>query len=227
MYAPKWSLLASCLFALGAHAATVTVNVGDDDGFGGTQGGQSQAGDAFAVFSSPAIAPGFYSGAAATDVTTQEPWSPYVFSFTFAWDTTALSSIDRAVLMVQSGSVGRRTDDSGFGFAKVFADSGSGPVSLGDFLTESTGEAASAFEESVKVHTFDARSFITAGSMGSLILVIDGSNLTAPVDQFALDFASLTINQPVPEPTTTALMLLGIGGLALKRLRSRGAVGVK
>jgi hypothetical protein len=63
--------------------------------------------------------------------------------------------------------------------------------------------------------------------MGSLILVIDGSNLTAPVDQFALDFASLTINQPVPEPTTTALMLLGIGGLALKRLRSRGAVGVK
>jgi hypothetical protein len=192
-----------------SHASTFVALVGDDDGFGGTQGASSTPGAAFSVFSTPTIAPGNYIGAAGTDATTQSPWGPYTFTFSLNWDTTSLSSIDSAVVEIQSGSVGRRSDGSGFGFAKVSASSGGAFVSLGDLLSVSTGAAASALEESVKLSTFDIAPFITPNSTGSLTIRIDGSSLSAPVDQFALDFVRLSVTQ-VPEPSSASLVGAGI-----------------
>jgi hypothetical protein len=214
-----WGSTALALAALSTpvSATTVVVMVGDDDGFGGTQGPISTPGQPFTNFSSPAILPGTYTGVAGTDATTQSPWTPYTFIFAFSWSTAGLSAIDSAVAQIQTGSVARRTDGSGFGFAKVTASSGGAFVSLGDFWSSSTGATASVLEESVKLHTFDVKSFLTPNSTGTLTIRIDGSTLTAPVDQFAMDFARLTVTQ-VPESSTAILLSTG----ALLLLASRG-----
>jgi hypothetical protein len=202
------AMLALAALSAPVSAATVVVMVGDDDGFGGTQGPISTPGQPFTTFFSPTIAPGTYTGVAGTDVTTQSPWAPYTFIFTFSWNTAGLSAIDSAVAQIQSGSVGRRTDGSGFGFANVSASSGGAFMPMGEFWSSSTGTSASTLEESVKLHTFDVKSFLTPNSVGTLTIRIDGSTLTAPVDQFAIDFARLTVTQ-VPEPSTALLLAVG------------------
>lgn len=196
-----------------ANAGGVVFFIGDDDGFGGTQGATSNAGDGFANFSSPSIAPGAYFNAAGTDSTTQSPWSPYTFTFQFAWDTTGLSPISEAKVSFLSGSVARRTDGSGFGFADVIATSGGSSLNLGNFLTASTGATASSLEESVKLHTFDVLPLITGGTSGLLTIRIDGTILNNPVDQFSLDYGKLSIVQTVPEPSVALLLAAGIIGL--------------
>jgi hypothetical protein len=213
-------LVAIAALSMSVSAAPVVVMVGDDDGFGGTQGAISSPGQPFAVFSSPGIVPGTYIDVAATDVTTLSPWTPYIFTFTFSWNTIGLSAIESAVAQIQSGSVGRRTNGSGFGFATVSASSGGSFVSLGDFLTSSTGAAASNLEESVKLHTFDVASFLAPNSSGILTIRIDGSALTAPVDQFAIDFARLTVAQ-VPEAPTALMLSVGALLLAMRCRRRR------
>jgi hypothetical protein len=212
------TLLTTCCAFAAAGAATVAVTVGDDDGFGGTQGPISVPGTPFTAFPTPAIGPGTYVGDVGTDVTTQSPWTPYVFIFNFAWDTIALTSIDSAIIQVQSGSVGRRADGSGFGFAKVSVNSGSGFTPLDDFWSTSTGANASSLEENVKLHAFDVKSFISAGTSGVLTLRVDGSALTGPADQFALDFSRLTVSQ-VPEAGTALLLCLGLLPVALASRR--------
>lgn len=197
-----------------ANAAPIIVLVGDDDGFGGTQGANSNPGDPYANFASPSIAPGTYTATTGMDATTEFPWSPYVFEFVFLYDASSFSSITAATLSIQSGSLARRLDGSGFGFATVTADGGSGVVGLGDFWDVSTGAVASPLEESVKERLFDVSSLVVAG-LGSLTIRVDGSGLVAPVDQFAVDFARLTIDgrtAAVPEPT--GVLLVGIGLIA-------------
>jgi len=209
--------LLACTVSAHAAAATVVVMIGDDDGFVGTQGNHSHPGDSFSVFSTPALAPGTYANSAGTDVTTVTPWTPYIFTFQFAWDTASLTSIDAAQVLIQSGSLGRRSDASGFGFAQVFANAGAGPISLGSLLSVSTGASASALEESVKASTFDVKSLITPSSSGVLTIKIDGTGLANPADQFAFDFAMLTITQAVPELPTLALFGIGIIGILARR----------
>ncbi|MCP5200424.1 MAG: hypothetical protein H6977_10445 [Gammaproteobacteria bacterium] len=201
--------LALLLLTSRAPALTLSVMVGDDDGFGGTQGLNSDAGDPYTNFAGPVIAPSgaAYVGTAGLDASTAAPWTPYAFEFTFDWDTTALASVADARVTVQSGSVARRGDGSGYGFAQVSASG----VGLGDFWSQGTGAAASAAEENVKAHVFDVSTFIAPAAHGSLTVRVDGTALVNPVDQFALDFAVLSISgTPVPLPP--AALLLG-GGL--------------
>ena len=217
------AMVAGALVAPAVNAASRVVTIGDDDGFGETQGAKSTPGQSFAVFASPSIGPGSYSGASATDVTTTAPWSPYSFAFTFNWDTVGLTSLDSAVVQVQSGSLGRRSDGSGFGFAKVSVSTGGSFTLLGNFWSTNTGSAASSLEESVKLHTFDVKSYVSANSTGKLTLLIDGSTLAAPVDQFALDFARLTVTQVPEVPTAPMLVVGGLALLAIRRIGQRNA----
>ena len=190
-----------------SHGATLVIMQGDDDGFGGTQGASSQHGDPFGVFNSPSIAPGTWFGESGTDVATESPWTAYSFNLPFFWDTSSLQTITSAAVSIQTGSLGRRTNNTGYGYAAVSLN---GNV-IGPLLSVSTGSAGSPEEESVRLLTFDATPFIAAGQTGTLTVLIDGSSLISPnpVDQFALDFARLEINgDPVPEPGSVFLLPL-------------------
>jgi hypothetical protein len=189
-------------------AVTQSVTVGDDDGFGGTQGADSNPGDPYSNFTVPSLPPGAHSGAAATDATTVSPWRPYVFEFVFAFDASSLASLTSATVTIQTGSLARRTDGSGFGFAPVTGDGGGGPVALGDLLTLGTGIAGSPLEESVKVGVFDVLALVGTAGPATLVVRIDGSMLAAPADQFAIDFARLDLTgTPSGDPTLTSLTL--------------------
>ena len=193
----------------------VTVMIGDDDGFGGTQWADSDPGDPYTNFSSPAIAPGSYRNLDAMDVATENPWTPYTFVLDFAWDTTGLANVSSAEVLIQTGSLARRSDGSGFGFAPVAGESslGGGPIDLGELLDVDTGVSASALEESVKASVFDVAGLILPGTSGVLTLTIDGSGLSSPVDLFAFDFAQLTIvGSPIPSPSAlgAGLALLAV-----------------
>lgn len=215
-----------------AHAGVVTVMIGDDDGFGGTQGAMSTPGDSYSnAAAAPlgAIAPGSYSNAAATDINTEAPWEVYIFTFEFAYDASSLSTIGGATVEVQHGSLSRRSAGSspGFGFAAVSATTGGPATGLGDFFTTVTGVAGTAHEESVKRSSFDVTSLIAAGSMGVLTVTIDGTGISPnPVDLFAIDFARLTLRGDmvqVPEPTPLALFGLGLAGIGFAARRKRKA----
>lgn len=212
------------------RADIITVMIGDDDGFGGTQGTNSDPGDPYFNFGSPNILPGgTYVNEAGLDVATTSPYTPYVFEFSFAFDATSLASITSATVTIQSGSVARRIyldadPELGFGHAIVTADGGSGSIGLGEFWTTSTGLRGSSDEENVKAHIFDVSALITPSSTGTLLLTVDGSALLnpGPGDQFALDFAELSIvGSPaeVPEPASLTLFGLGVLGLAAARGR--------
>jgi hypothetical protein len=211
------------------EAVTLTTMIGDDDAFAGAQvscGADCDPGDSYvagphgALFDlTPSVVPYVNQ----TDVETQTPWEPYTLQYTFAWDTTGLASVSGATVTVQTGSVARRQagePGTGFGPADVSATVGGPTLSLGDFLTTSTGLTGSSLEESVKAHVFGVTSLIPAGTVGPLTLTIDGSLavLPEPIDLFGVDFAVLTIEgTAVPEPSTLALFgsagLLGLGSL--------------
>ena len=126
-----------------ALAATIVVTIGADDGFGGTQGPPRDPGQLFSPLTEPGLAlppsPTPYVDEAGLNLYADTPFTPFVFEFNFDWDTTSLQTIDAATVTVQSGSVARRTDGSGFGFAAVSAD----VLDLGELLTVGTGAAGS------------------------------------------------------------------------------------
>src|SRR5262249_24170842 len=130
-----------------AQVATITVRVGDKDGFGGTQKcNPCAAGDPFSIISSAVIMPGVYVNRG-YDAPTVDPGKPYVFEFDFKYNVSGLAKITGATVTVRSGGVARRSvENNGFGFASVTADGGSGPISLGQFWTASTELRASALE---------------------------------------------------------------------------------
>jgi hypothetical protein len=216
--------------SLAGHAATISVMIGDDDGFGGTQGASSSPGDPYVNFPAPTIAPGIYMKAAGTDASTVPPYEPYTFIFAFVWDASTLTSISSATITVQSGSLARRIDGSGalvpgasgtgFGVADVTADAGGGAVALGDFLTVGTGANGTPLEESVKHSVFDVTALIGAGTTGVLALTIDGSTSTGAGDLFALDYALLTITGDTALPAPGGLAVLAAGLLLLGRRRN-------
>jgi len=207
-------------------AAPITVLIGDDDGFGGTQGATSSAGDVYSNAAAEAlgtIAPGNYANTAALDVRVATPFTPYSFTFDFAYDVSSFGSIGSAIVEIQSGSLARRVSaNTGFGFADVSATIGGSSLALGDFLTVNTGSASSALEETVKISSFDVSSLISAGTAGTLTLTIDGSSLSNPIDLFVMDFARLTVeDNAIPEPGALALFGLGLAGLGFARRRNR------
>ena len=209
-------ILTAILVASTSHAATINYMIGDDDGFGGVQGSQSNPGDPYSTVGGTLVPPGNLFNESATDVVTEAPWTPYTFTFEFNWDTSTLQTISQATITVQSGSLARRNDNSGFGFATVTANT----TNLGDFLTTNTGTAGSTIEETVKWHIFDVTPFVTPNDTGLVTLVIDGSNLTSPnpIDLFAFDYVTFSISgDPVPEPSITTFFALGLLFLRRKR----------
>ncbi len=93
-----------CLFAIMAgiafcsHGGVVVSMVGDDDGFGGSQGADSNPGDVFSIFLTPSIAPGTYTDLDAMDVTTTEPWTTYTFIFNIPWEAVPPRTFCRNLL---------------------------------------------------------------------------------------------------------------------------------
>ena len=180
------------------HGDVIDVMIGDDDGFGGTQGANSDPGQAFLVFGSPSIPPGSWDGTLATDASTQVPWMPYIFTFSFSVSVPEFTCIGAAEVRIQHGSVARRDDGSGFGPATVSASLDGPPLSLGSFWPMSTGAAGSPSEETVKLTVLDVSPLLQPGATGVLIVTVDGTALSAPADQFAIDFAVLHISGRSP-----------------------------
>ena len=186
----------------GGAIEVVEVVVGDDDGFGGTQGSQSAPGDPYTTFLAPAISPGIYLGVAGMDATTAAPWTPYTFSFSMELDLTAFECLQSVELTVQHGSVARRTDGSGFGFAEIGADVDGRSSALGQLWSTSTGAAGSPAEETVKATSVDLTALLEAGRSVALNVLIDGSALAAPVDSFSIDFVKVrVVGRITPCPT--------------------------
>lgn len=222
----RLSVLVATTCCAGAIARpTLTTTVGDDDGFNGVYGANVDAGlsiDPNLLSALTAIAPGVYANLSAIDVRTDSPWTPYSFRFDLVFDTTTLASVSSATITVQSASASRRSDGSGFGYAAVSASAGGPALSLGDFITTSTGVAGSAAEENIKAHVFDVTSLVGAGSVGSISMLIDGSALIGPVDLFSLDFVQLEIlgdSHVVPLPNAAGLASLGLAIAARVRRR--------
>ena len=213
---------------LNVSAATLDIWIGADDGFGGTQGSNSDPGDSYnnlANTNTP-IAPGSYANLAAINSPTESPWFVYDFTFDFAYDTTGLSSITSAIIEIQHGSLSNRSGSFtgvGFGNAGVSATTVGPSVDLGIFLSTDTGSQASALEESVKLSTFDVTSLIGTGGIGVLSLFIDGSTIGSnPVDLFAIDFAKLTITDDVSAiPLPGAVWLFGTALVSLAGFGTR------
>lgn len=224
------SLLVVFPFGSTCDADMITFMIGDDDGFGGMQGSNSDPGDPYSPFANPSMPPGHYINEAGLDQISDPRGYDNVFEFVFAYDTSLFASISTATVTIQSGSVGRRSEGldpgSGYGYATVTANGGSGFIGLGDFWSTPTGVRGSALEESVKAHVFDVTSLITLSNSGSLTFIIDGPDFPDGSDQFALDFAQLTIvgdpqTTAVPEPASIALLTFTASGLGFLRLQKR------
>ena len=195
-------------------AHVFSVQIGDDDGFGGAFGADSNPGDTFdpvLLGSLADLPPGSYTNLDIVDRDTISPWTPYVFEFQFAWDTTSFASVDSATASVQTVSLGKRDAGepaTGFGIAPVTASDGISEIGLGDFSNLGTGATGSALEEIVQLQTFSVTSLIPAGTTGTLTLKIDGTSVTNPGDRFAIDFAELSIEGvAIPEPTSATIAL--------------------
>jgi hypothetical protein len=212
--------LAACLVlaTAGASAALTIVSTtdGDVDGFGGIQGVVSNDGDPFTPFSSPSVAPGtqllpFQGG----DRTTVAPWTPYSFEFSWTHDDVDPMLIQNVTIGILIGGVARRADDTGFGYATVtltdmfFSES----IELGDLLEVDTGAPESMAENTIRMVSWDITAFILDRPIINtfLTLTVDGTGLTNPGDQFAIDYAILTntyfdgTTTTTLEPTTTTL----------------------
>jgi len=178
-----------------AAERTIVVRIGDDDGFGGTQGTSSEPGDVFVTFTEPSIAPGVHADGAGTDATTVAPWTPYVYRFTFQWDPDEVECVIAATFRMQHGSIARRSDGSGYGFAEVSARGASEEVPVGQLWSSSTGEAGSPAEETVKLTSIDVTEplFMGGDQKAVLEVLVDGSGLADPIDQFAIDWVELEL----------------------------------
>lgn len=187
---PRIVALSLMFLALCAKATPVSLTtlVGDDDGFDGSQSANSNPGDNYLLDMLPSIPPGNYVDEQAIDVETASPWTPYTFEFNLAYDLSDWGGVTSAVVLVQHGSVGRRTNGGGFGYAVVEADAGNGPVIIGEFFDlVAEGEP----EERVKLSEFEVSDLLMAGGSGVLKLKLDGSGLNNPIDKFAIDFVQL------------------------------------
>lgn len=210
---PVLTLLTLCLVTPIAQASMISVIVGDDDGFAGTQGANSNPGDSFNPNNVPNPQPsGTYLNE--TDISTQTPFDAYTFEYTLPYDASGLFTIDSAIITVQVGSLGRRTDGSGFGYAQVSAESGVNLVNFGDLLTVNT-----VTEELVRGLTFDVTPLVVTTPTGTMQFTLDGSALTDHVDLFSIDYVELTIEgNTIPEP---ASFLVFGSALLLMARRSR------
>jgi len=217
-------LLTACLALASAWPAsaqiTISIADGDDDGFGGTQGTDSDPGDAFTPFATPTVAPGTHGVSGNfTDRTTVAPWTPYSFQFHFGHPAFDPQTILSATIGIQMGGVARRGDNTGFGYATVTLTdlATNDTLVLGDLLEIDTGAPDSTAENQVRMPSWDITSFIHSRPFTDTLyqLEIDGSALSNPGDQFALDFAIIveelddgvtttTTSTTEPPPTTTA-----------------------
>lgn len=219
---PLLTVLTICLLTPSTQADMISVLIGDDDGFAGTQSANSNPGDPF----NPNIVPnqqpsGTYLNQ--TDISTQPPYLPYTFEYTLPYDASSFITINSATVTIQVGSLGRRTDGSGFGFAQVSADDSNNLVNFGDLLTVNTGAAAGnvnpALEEVVRGLTFDVTPIIVTNPTGTLEFILDGSALNDHIDLFSIDFVELTIEgNTIPEPAS--ILVFGSALLLMAR-RSR------
>ena len=226
------------LFAMAAPGAIVII--GDVDGFGHNFCGSTydcNPGDPFPsisdTFGSQTLSPpGFYVDAAGMDKrivgTRNVPNTGYQFRFDFSWNTVGLASITSAEVFVQAGSVGRRADGSGFGYADVKIVNAHGVLIAtlsSDFLGSTTFTVREMYsEEQVRGLSFNVQPYLTPGTTGTLYFLLDGSgeipippSLPNPneYDRFALDFAELSFSgAAVPVPAAVWLFLSAVGAMA-------------
>ncbi|MBK18175.1 MAG: hypothetical protein CMM52_04975 [Rhodospirillaceae bacterium] len=216
----KFTYLFIALFGLvlGAHtvsATTITVTIGADDGFGGFTG--TSPGDP--VGTSVVVSGPAFSTPVATDETNRlSPNALLTLNYGFALDTSGLTSISSAQVLIRMASVGLGTDN-GFGDADVSFDGNS----LGKLRPGGLVGSAEVIQE----FTFDVTAFVSAGVSSTLTFSLDGTGITggSAGDFFMVDLASLEVQGDsvgIPEPGSLALFGLGLAGLGYARRKRAG-----